>query len=134
MFPVLLSPLVILLFVGVCNSIDPGWEESFYTWVGSVAVCPMIYQLIVIVAIVTGPLSSPVFDATRPMRCDHLVAVRMRLHAGAWINTQMAMDIDDAGRNPFAVGLDDGGAPWCPQLLAYCRNLAVTALETAGGN
>ena len=87
LYPIFLAPIPILLFVGICNSLDPGWEESFYTWAGSVVLCPMIYQIVATIAMGStvdqnGAIKMPIFDATLPMRCDHMVATKLLVMSG----------------------------------------------------
>ena len=95
----LLVPILTVAFLVVANHYDPSPKETFYTLVGSVMVWPMVVQLLVLVSqqfagataqtlsnpIGAGPLS--VFEATRPMRSDHLMAIKLLLVVGwSWVS------------------------------------------------
>ncbi len=85
---VVLVPLAILAFVGIGNYVDPDVEACFGTFAGSLAVCPFFYQIFGMGATTglrlrEGAVAFPAYDSTIPMRCDHLIAMKLIL-VTAW--------------------------------------------------
>ncbi|MBC8356885.1 MAG: hypothetical protein H8E66_33355 [Planctomycetes bacterium] len=87
-YAVLLVPMVILALVAIGNYVDPDVEACLGTFAGSLALCPFIYQVFGMGAATglrlhDGAISFLPYDATIPMRCDHLIAMKLLL-VTAW--------------------------------------------------
>lgn len=93
--PVLIVPFVIVAFVAVCNHFDPSPKETFYVLVSGIVLCPILCQLLATIAVpLTGTVSTQgleqhcrttlisVYEATRPLRSDHLFSVKLLLVTG----------------------------------------------------
>jgi len=89
LIPVFLLPTGIVAFLSVANYFDPSPSDTFYMVAASLVACPVVYQCCGGVAMTMAlhhndafPLfSSFAFAATRPLRCDHLVAIKLLLVA-----------------------------------------------------
>ena len=82
-----LSPLLPLAFVCIVPWVDAGWDASPVVWILALVFCPIAYQLVGVDGAIglkrnQGTVQFPVFDATRAMPNDQLVAIKLLVIAG----------------------------------------------------
>ncbi len=80
---------VALGFIGLVPLVNDTWGGAHAPrmWLGMLAVCPLVYQLIAADAVLglrhkQGATQMSIFDATRPLRCDQMLAIKLFAVAG----------------------------------------------------
>ncbi len=89
LFFILAFSLLVLAFVVLTPLVNPSWggPHSPRIWLGAIVLCPLVYQLLA-----TDPISGlqnkqgattiSLFEATRPRRCDQMIAIKLIVIAG----------------------------------------------------
>ncbi len=111
LFPLFLLPIAIVVLVCVANYFDPDVEACLQVFAGSLVLCPIVYQAFGTAAAYglrtrDGAVSCPVFDATCPMRSDHLIAMKLLLVSGWSLVGWLLMAVGAILYSPY---IGDGG-------------------------
>ncbi len=90
LFVALLACALVLAFVVLVPLVNETWggAHSPRVWLGAMAFSPLLYQLLATDPVVglqhkQGSTRLSLFDATRPLRCDQMMAIKM-LVVAAW--------------------------------------------------
>ncbi len=92
---VLATPIVVLAFIAGVPLINESWGGAHAPrmWMGVILFSPMFFQLLATDAVIglrhnQGSTELSQFDATRPLRCDEMIAIKLAAVSGwSWLGS-----------------------------------------------